>query len=89
MRKPSSPIAAICWSGTPAPQPATELPKAGIYRDTSRAGQPLAAIIFYRSVLEGGQTAPIDALSMRCGSAASATKAFYVASLKDRASAIA
>jgi cobaltochelatase CobN len=71
-------------SRAPAPEPAAELPKSGLYRDTSRRDLPLAAIIFYRSVLEGAQTAPIDALIgalLRCGIGA---KALYVASLKDR-----
>ena len=72
--------------GAPAPAPARELPKAGLYRDTSKSGQPLAAIVFYRSVLEGAQTAPIDALVEALGARGIGTMAFYVASLKDRAS---
>ena len=72
--------------GTEAPAPARELPKAGLYRDTDRAGHPLAAIVFYRSVLEGAQTAPIDALLNALAARGIGTKAFYVASLKDRAS---
>ena len=84
--RPSSPIASICLHGTPAPEPAAELPKAGVYRDTSRDGTPLAAITFYRSVLEGAQTAPIDALIDALQERGIGTKAFYVASLKDSAS---
>ena len=72
--------------GSAPPAPARELPKAGLYRDTSRPGQPLAAIVFYRSVLEGAQTAPIDALVAALSDRGIGTKAFYVASLKDRAS---
>ena len=72
--------------GTEAPPPARELPKAGLYRDTSREGQPLAAIVFYRSVLEGAQTAPIDALAGALHARGIGTRAFYVASLKDRTS---
>jgi cobaltochelatase CobN len=72
--------------GSAAPAPARELPKAGLYRDTSRSGRPLAAIVFYRSVLEGAQTAPIDALVDALDKRGIGTKAFYVASLKDRAS---
>ena len=71
---------------TPAPEPATALPKTGLYRDTSRADLPLAAIIFYRSVVEGAQTAPIDALIDALSLRGIGTKAFYVASLKDRTS---
>ena len=73
-------------TGTEAPAPARELPKAGLYRDTSAAGLPLAAIVFYRSVLEGAQTAPIDALIDALFGHGIGTRAFYVASLKDRAS---
>ncbi|WP_395662502.1 cobaltochelatase subunit CobN [Aestuariivirga sp.] len=72
--------------GIEAPAPARELPKAGLYRDTSEDGQPLAALVFYRSVLEGAQTAPIDALVEALFNRGIGTRAFYVASLKDRAS---
>ncbi|MCA3556324.1 cobaltochelatase subunit CobN [Aestuariivirga sp.] len=72
--------------GVEAPAPARELPTAGIYRDTSKAGEPLAAIVFYRSVLEGAQTAPIDALAAALAGRGMGSKAFFVASLKDRAS---
>ena len=72
--------------GIDAPPPARELPKAGLYRDASAAGQPLAAIVFYRSVLEGAQTAPIDALIGALQRQGIGARAFYVASLKDRAS---
>ena len=71
---------------SPKPEPAVELPKAGIYRDTSGTGLPLAAIVFYRSVLEGAQTAPVDALIDALWARGIGTKAFYVASLKDRVS---
>jgi cobaltochelatase CobN len=72
--------------GIEAPTPARELPKAGLYRDTSEDGQPLAALVFYRSVLEGAQTTPIDALVDALHNRGIGTRAFYVASLKDRAS---
>ncbi len=75
--------------GTPAPEVAKELPKAGVYADTSGKTRPLAAITFYRSVLEGGQTAPIDALVNALVERGIGTKAVYVASLKDAASAAA
>ena len=69
-----------------APETARELPKAGLYRDTSQPAFPLAAIVFYRSVLEGAQTAPIDALVEALSARGIGSKAFYVASLKDHAS---
>jgi len=66
------------------PAPARDLPKAGLYR--AEAGERQAAIVFYRSVLEGAQTAPIDALAEALKARGLGVKAFYVASLKDRAS---
>jgi cobaltochelatase CobN len=72
--------------GTEAPAPARELPRAGLYRDTTIKGSPQAALVFYRSVLEGAQTAPIDALIDALQQRGMGTRAFYVASLKDRAS---
>ena len=74
------------FDGSPAPLTARELPKAGLYRDTSQPASPLAAIVFYRSVLEGAQTAPIDALVEALAARGIGSKAFYVASLKDHAS---
>jgi cobaltochelatase CobN len=64
----------------PAPTPATPLANSGFYHSSPSAK---FAIIFYRSVIEGGQTAPIDALIKALGDCT----AIYVASLKDRASA--
>jgi cobaltochelatase CobN len=73
-------------TGSEAPAPAALLAKAGLYRDTSSAGRPMAAITFYRSVLEGAQTAPIDALVDGLAARGIGCKAIYVASLKDAAS---
>ncbi|MGQ0484175.1 MAG: cobaltochelatase subunit CobN [Hyphomicrobiales bacterium] len=70
-----------------APPPAEALLKAGIYRDTARDNEPSTAIVFYRSVLEGGQVAPIDALIDALGERGIGCTALYVASLKDEASA--
>jgi cobaltochelatase CobN len=63
-----------------APKPATPLAAAGYYHQAPSAK---FAIIFYRSVIEGGQTAPIDALIKSLGDC----NAIYVASLKDKISA--
>jgi cobaltochelatase CobN len=63
-----------------APKPATPLVPAGFYHQSLNAK---FAIIFYRSVIEGGQTAPIDALIKSLGDCS----AIYVASLKDKISA--
>ncbi len=71
---------------TAEPEPARELPKAGLYRDTYANNQPLAALVFYRSVMEGAQTAPIDALVEALQRRGIGARALYVASLKDSAS---
>ncbi len=63
-----------------ASKPAIPLAVAGFYHEEPN---PKFAIIFYRSVIEGGQTVPIDALVKSLGSCS----AIYVASLKDNASA--
>ncbi len=70
--------------GTAEPDPARALPKAGLYRNSHAAGQPLAALVFYRSVMEGAQTAPVDALAEALQKRGIGTRAFYMASLKDR-----
>ena len=67
-------------NATAAPMPATALAIAGFYHQAPNAK---FAIIFYRSVIEGGQTAPIDALIKSLGNCS----AIYVASLKDKTSA--
>ena len=72
--------------GSLAPEPARELPQAGVYRDTSAVDRPLAALTFYRSVVEGAQTAPIDALINALDVRGIGGKAIYAASLKDRSS---
>jgi cobaltochelatase CobN len=73
----------------PMPEPAVDLPKAGIYRADAAAGRPMAGIVFYRSLLEGGLTAPIDALMAALARRGIGSVALHVASLKDSASAAA
>ncbi len=68
-------------NGAEAPAPATPLDSAGLYHSRVQAK---FAIIFYRSVIEGGQTAPIDALITSLDGDCTA---IYVASLKDKTSA--
>jgi cobaltochelatase CobN len=46
--------------------------------------QNRATIVFYRSVVEGGQTAPINALIQQLESQGLTTHAIYVSSLKDK-----
>ncbi len=65
----------------PAPQ---VLPKAGYHLE---AHTPQALIIFYRSLIEGGQTAPIDALHCELNTQGLDVSAIFITSLKDEASA--
>ena len=65
------------------PLPPQPLAKAGVHRTPD---SPQAAIVFYRSVIEGGQTAPVDALIVALAERGVETAALYVASLKDETS---
>ena len=67
-------------SEAPAPQP---LPKVGFHME---AKSPKAAIIIYRSVIEGGQTAPIDKLALALTARGLETSSLFVTSLKDETS---
>ncbi|NJO35984.1 MAG: hypothetical protein HC869_25805 [Rhodospirillales bacterium] len=69
--------------GGAMPEPARELPSAGIYANDKNAK---AAIIFYRSVIEGGLTAPIDAMLDALRARNLPACAIHVASLKDKPS---
>ena len=70
--------------GTPAPAPAEPLPASEFYQGN---GAEKISIIFYRSVIEGGQTAPIDALLTAFKNQNISASAIFVASLKDKTSA--
>ncbi|WP_119391859.1 cobaltochelatase subunit CobN [Taklimakanibacter lacteus] len=71
-----------------APAPPRPLAKAGLHASPARMeGAPLAALVFYRSVLEGAQTAPVDALIAALTQRRIDVRPIYVTSLKDRASA--
>jgi cobaltochelatase CobN len=70
-----------------APLPANALAKAGLYNNNLVGDAPVAAIVFYRSVLEGAQTAPVDGLISALKARGIDSLALYVTSLKDAASA--
>ena len=72
----------ILGEGAPVAAPQV-LAKAGIYHAGKK---PLAAIVFYRSVVEGGQTAPADALIEALAERGVDAAALCVASLKDETS---
>ena len=63
-----------------APPPPQALSKVGFH---IKADNSTAAIIFYRSVIEGGQTQPIDALATALGARGVIASAIFVSSLKD------
>ncbi|HXK53171.1 MAG TPA: cobaltochelatase subunit CobN [Hyphomicrobiales bacterium] len=78
-----------------APPEARALLKAGIYwpglsspslgdiRTYWREGRPLAALTFYRALIEGGNTAPVDALVAALAGQGLNALPLYVTSLKD------
>jgi cobaltochelatase CobN len=77
------------------PGPPDVLPRAGWYRpgagsvtlDAHAAevqGRPVAPIVFYRSLIEGGATAPVDALVAALAAEGIAGVPVFVPSLKDR-----
>ena len=70
----------------PAPKP---LPSAGLYqplpvatRDRSKA--PVAAVVFYRALVQAGQTGPVDALCAALQARGLSPLPLYVSSLKAR-----
>ncbi len=87
---PANAIAALRYCASLAGMPTeSALPSvfaaSDVYRQsTSKALS--AGIVFYRSVIEGGQTAPIDALCDALGARGMTVSALYIASLKDKAS---
>ncbi len=82
----------------PAPAPPLVLPRAGCYRpgegavglDDAFAGldpaRPTAAVVFYRALVHGDSTAPIDALVAALAEEGIGVLPIFVASLKDRES---
>ena len=66
------------------PAPAQALPPAGIYHVTH--GKHATGLIFYRSLLEGSQTAPIYALMDALAKRGVGCTAIFITSLKDAAS---
>ncbi|MGB8315704.1 MAG: cobaltochelatase subunit CobN, partial [Aestuariivirga sp.] len=70
---------------TEAPPPAEMLPANGIYRRTT--GTHMVGLLFYRSVLDGAQTAPIDALIQALAKRSIGCVGIFVTSLKDKDSA--
>ncbi|MBL8905756.1 MAG: cobaltochelatase subunit CobN, partial [Rhizobiales bacterium] len=69
--------------GVMPPEPAP-LATCGVHRqEAAPVARGVAGIVFYRSLVEGGQTEPIDELISALGSRGVSTTALYVASLRD------
>ncbi len=64
------------------PGEAEALPVAGLYHDGAD-GRPLALLVFYRALLEGGSTAPVDELVAALDREGVATRAVFVTSPKN------
>jgi len=67
----------------PEPETAKRLPRCGIY-GALPAGSPAAIVVFYRSLVESGFTAPIDALVQSLHRHRLEPLCLFVQSLKDR-----
>jgi cobaltochelatase CobN len=66
-----------------APAEAKPPPTAGVYRDALPSpGSPTAAIVFYRALLQAGQTEPVDALCDALAARGMQALPVYVSSLK-------
>jgi cobaltochelatase CobN len=70
------------------PQEARQLPTAGMYVRAEpiarRPGSPTTAIVFYRALVQAGQTEPVDALSAALAERGMRPLPIYVSSLKAR-----
>ncbi|MBL8893174.1 MAG: cobaltochelatase subunit CobN [Rhizobiales bacterium] len=75
-------------AGGAIPAEPRSLETAGVYREALLgADAPRAGIVFYRSLIEGGQTKPIDDLVEALASRGVGAIALFVASLRDEESA--
>lgn len=77
--------AALLSGSDDAPLP-TAFPSAAVYRD-SPGSRGRIGVLFYRSLIEGGQTRPIDMLCDELAGRGFAVSALHIASLKDATSA--
>ncbi|WP_152047742.1 cobaltochelatase subunit CobN [Aureimonas psammosilenae] len=66
------------WAAEPRP-----ILKAGALERRSVPDRPLAAVVFYRALLQGGQTAPVEAMGEALEARGLAVLPVYVTSLKD------
>ena len=59
------------------------LARAGLYRPVPAAGRPVAALVFYRALVQAGNLAPVDALMDALAARGLAPLPIFAASLKD------
>jgi cobaltochelatase CobN len=71
----------------PKPPPPKQFASAGQYYSSAIKQEAHIGMVFYRSVIEGGQTSPIDALITSLEAKSISVSALFVASLKDKTSA--
>ena len=66
------------------PAEAQPLPSAGVYRTELKSDAPTASIVFYRALMQAGQTEPIDALCEALAKRRLSPLPLYVSSLKSK-----
>lgn len=72
----------------PAPPPVRPVPSAGFWPAAVPADErPRAVILFYRALVQGGMTEPVEAMAAALGARGIAAQPIFVTSLKDEASA--
>jgi cobaltochelatase CobN len=75
-------FAAHLIGGGEAPPTAEPLPRLGVHR-RAKGGRPVAALIFYRALVQSGTLAPVEALIEALDRAGLDCQAVFVSSLKD------
>ncbi|MGA0598853.1 cobaltochelatase subunit CobN [Enterovirga sp. CN4-39] len=75
---------ALGWG--PAPDPVRPVPSAGLWPSAKPEGRPRAAILFYRALIQGGMTEPVEALAAALRERGVSAQPIFVTSLKDSAS---
>jgi cobaltochelatase CobN len=72
----------------PAPSPPWPVPSAGFWPERMGASErPRAVLLFYRALVQGGMTEPVEALAAALEARGIAVQPIFVTSLKDEASA--
>ena len=66
-----------------SPPPPRAVPKAGLYRAPDADGRPVAALVFYRALVQSGDLALIDAIIEALAAVGLDCVALHVAGLKD------